>query len=198
MESIKIQIIRGRPYNPHSQGSVERLHQTLKKAIFAIYSENKKKKFNIKDAILTVCNNYNNKKHSATGYTPFSIFISDNRNIFNNVINNIKKKYKSEEKVNNLFLPNEKVLLNAKFIKIKKGKNSKGLALLKYKEIKNQNIYDKICAIIIKKISVDTYHIKIGKNYSKFDLMFNVEFIVSSFQLKKCKPETWDKLIKEN
>ena len=47
------------------------------------------KKINIKDAILTVYNNYNNRKHSATCYTPFSIFFSNNKNLFN--INNIKK-----------------------------------------------------------------------------------------------------------
>jgi len=62
--------------------------------------------------------------------------------IFNNVTNNIKKKYKSEEKEDNLFLPNGNILLNTKFIKTKKGINNKGLALLKYKKIKNQNIYD--------------------------------------------------------
>lgn len=27
------------PYNPHSQGSVERLHQTLKKSLSAVYNE---------------------------------------------------------------------------------------------------------------------------------------------------------------
>ena len=30
------------------------------------------------------------------------------------------------------------------------------------------------------------------------DLIFNEEFIFSTFQLKKCKPEVWEKLINGN
>lgn len=39
LKSKNIDIIRGMPYNPHSQGSVERLHQTLKKSLSAVYNE---------------------------------------------------------------------------------------------------------------------------------------------------------------
>ena len=64
-----IKMINGRPYNPHSQGSVERLHQTFKKAIFSFYNENKDN-FNLKETIIIICDNYNSRKHSATQYTP--------------------------------------------------------------------------------------------------------------------------------
>ena len=39
LNSKNIDFIRGMPYNPHSRGSDERLHQTLKKSLFAVYNE---------------------------------------------------------------------------------------------------------------------------------------------------------------
>ena len=65
------------PYNPHSQGSVERLHQTLKKSLFAVYNKylsNNKENFDIKSEILNICNNYNSMKHNATQYPPIKLF----------------------------------------------------------------------------------------------------------------------------
>ena len=35
IDSKNIELVRGLPYNPHSQGSMEILHQTLKKSLFA-------------------------------------------------------------------------------------------------------------------------------------------------------------------
>ena len=63
MESKNIKLIHGRPYNPKSQGSVERLHQSLKKAINAFHNEYKY--IHIKDIIRIVCQNYNNKRHTS-------------------------------------------------------------------------------------------------------------------------------------
>ena len=68
-----IKMIHGRLYNPHSQGSVERLHQTLKKAKFSFYNEIKDY-YNIKETIITICNNYNSRNHFTTQYTPKQIF----------------------------------------------------------------------------------------------------------------------------
>ena len=65
-------------YNPHSQGSMEILHQTLKKYLFAVYNEylsnNNKDNFDIKSEILKICNNYNSKRHNATQYPPIKVF----------------------------------------------------------------------------------------------------------------------------
>ena len=96
LNSKNIEFIRGMPYNPHSQGSVERLHQTLKKSLFAVYNEfltnnDKSEKFDIKNEVLSICNNYNSIKHNATQYPPIKIFFSDNNDLFNKVIDNLKK-----------------------------------------------------------------------------------------------------------
>ena len=96
LNSKNIDFIRGMPYNPHSQGSAERLHQTLKKSLFAVYNEfltnnDKSEKFDIKSEVLSICNNYNSIKHNATQYPPIKIFFSDNNDLFNKVIDNLKK-----------------------------------------------------------------------------------------------------------
>ena len=139
------------PYNPHSQGSAERLHQTLKKSLFAVYNEfltnnDKSEKFDIKSEVLSICNNYNSIKHNATQYPPIKIFFSDNNDLFNKVIDNLKK---YQEKISDDdFIVNKKVLLEPKFTKTNKNNNNK-LCFLKYKKIKNQTIYEKICVIVV-------------------------------------------------
>lgn len=62
---------------------------------------------------------------------------------------------------------------------------------LNIKKFKNQKIFEKICCIIIKNLNGNTYQIKIEKNYNDFDLKKNEEYLVSSFQLKKCYSEVW-------
>ena len=66
---------------------------------------------------------------------------------------------------------------------------------LKYKKIKKQNIYEKLCVIVIKIIGGDTIQIKVGKDYLNFDLKKNEEYLVSSFQLRKCNEQTRDNLV---
>ena len=75
LKSKNIDIIRDMPYNPHSQWSVERLHQTLKKSLFAVYNEylsNNNK--DVKSENLNICNNYNSVRHNATQYPPIKVF----------------------------------------------------------------------------------------------------------------------------
>ena len=52
------------PYNPYSQGNLERLHQTLQNDLFAEYNEdlsnkNNKEEFDNKNTTLNICKNYN-------------------------------------------------------------------------------------------------------------------------------------------
>jgi hypothetical protein len=127
-------MIQGRPYNPHSLESVERLHQKFKKAIFSFYNENKDN-FNLKETIITICDNYNSRKHSATQYTPKQIFFSHNKDLFIKVKNNLEKKYTNN--FNNLpFELNEKVLLNPAFIKSKKYDSKKLFLFLNLKKLR--------------------------------------------------------------
>ena len=92
MESKNIKIIHRRPYNPKWQGNVERLLKSLKKAKLALHNEYKY--IHIKDIIRIVCQNYNNKKHTTTKFTPNEISFSDDKAKFKEVILNIKKRFK--------------------------------------------------------------------------------------------------------
>ena len=98
--------MKGLPYNPHSQGSVERLYQNLKKSLFPDYNEylsdnNNKSNFEIKNSILNICKNYKSMKLSTTHY-PRIKFFSNNKELFNNAIENQKLKYKMTIKITDL------------------------------------------------------------------------------------------------
>ena len=106
----------------------------------------------------------------------------------------MEKKYTANFK-NLPFELNLKVLLNPAFIKSKKYDSEKDTPFLKFKKIKNQKFFEIICGIIIKYLNGNTNQIKLGKNYDDFNLKKNEEYLVSSFQLKKCNSEVWDKLV---
>ena len=59
-----ITFIHGAPYNPHSQGVVERFHQTIKDLLYSIYTE-KNKNFDLKDCLDISLKKYNNHIHLA-------------------------------------------------------------------------------------------------------------------------------------
>ena len=42
LNKYKIKFIRGRPYNPHSQGTVERVHKTVRNGIICKFLENQR------------------------------------------------------------------------------------------------------------------------------------------------------------
>ena len=54
-------------------------------------SNNNKDNFDIKSEILNICNNYNSMRHNATQYPPIKVFFSDSNDLFNKVIDNLKK-----------------------------------------------------------------------------------------------------------
>ena len=169
----------------------------MKKAIYAFHNEYKY--IHIKDIIRIVCQNYNNKRHTTTKFTPNEIFFSDDKAKFKEVINNIKKKFKYVNNINIIraFNIGEKALLSPKYIKTKKYYNKDQLTFLQFKKIKNLNCMDIICVIISEYLKGDNYKIKIMKTYSKYQLKENEFYIVSSKLLKKCKNTVWDKLLSE-
>ena len=105
----------------------------MKKAIYAFHNEYKY--IHIKDIIRIVCQNYNNKRHTSTKFTPNEIFFSDDKAKFKEVINNIKKKFKYVNNINiiRVFNIGEKALLSPKFIKTKKYYNKDQLTFLQFK-----------------------------------------------------------------
>ena len=60
-----IKFIHGKPYNPHSQGVVERVHRTIRTALICKYLEDKKN-FNLVNSLNIVTSVYNNLIHNTT------------------------------------------------------------------------------------------------------------------------------------
>ena len=150
-----IKFIHGNPYNPHSQGVVERFHQTIKDLLYCYYFD-KDNKFNLQDSLNFVLKKYNNHKHSSTLMTPNEVFYSKSKEIYIQVLDNIKKKFKNISKELNNFNENEKVLLNPKFV-IKKKYVIDKPGILVFNRVKNLKTFNKINAIIIKKSGYNYY-----------------------------------------
>jgi len=69
-EKEGITFILGIPYNPHSQGTVERFHYTIKKYFGKEYINNCYKKLNFDEIRIKIINFYNNKKYRLIGMSP--------------------------------------------------------------------------------------------------------------------------------
>ena len=78
MKDKKIKLIHGLPYNPNSQGIVERFHKNIKDYLYSIYSDDKKL-FGLKQRIDIVIKKYNINKLWSTKYTPNEIFYSKDK-----------------------------------------------------------------------------------------------------------------------
>ena len=73
--------LHGMPYNPHSQGVVERFHKTVKDSLYWIYLDNPKE-FEIKESLDIIIKKYNNQVHSSTKHPPNQFFYSEDDNLF--------------------------------------------------------------------------------------------------------------------
>ena len=72
------------PYNPHSQGVVERYHQTIKDILYNIYDDNKNT-LDLKECLDYAVKLYNNHRHSSTLFSPNELFYSKDKNVFETV-----------------------------------------------------------------------------------------------------------------
>ena len=122
LNNNNIKLVNGKPYNPHSQGTVERVHQTIKTMLICKFLENKKY-FDILSSLNYVVSVYNDTKHRSTLYKPNEVFFIDDPKLFEKVkfkILNTSKNYIATE---NLFKINDSVLIfnnfNSHFIKNK-------------------------------------------------------------------------------
>jgi hypothetical protein len=195
LKEKNVKFIHGMPYNPHSQGVVERFHKTIKDTLCCIYNDDPEN-FDIKEQLEIVIKKYNNHIHSSTKYSPNSIFYSTNENLFKQVLTNIKKSFRERGNAVQNFEENEKCLLNKKF-KIKKKGNSKKVGVLVFDKIKKKNMYGKINVTILNK-SGSNYKIKIAKDYEDFNLFENDIYLAEYNLLSKCTEEVWIKLLKRD
>ena len=189
-----IKFIHGNPYNPHSQGVVERFHQTLKDLLFSYYF-NETNKLNLKDSLNIVLLKYNNYKHNATLMNPNEIFFSYSNELFDTVLHNIKKSFKNVGIDFNNFKEKEKILLNPKFL-FKKKYNNKKPGTLIFNKIKHKKIYLKIVSTVVKK-SGSNYLIEINKDYPNYELKSGDQYYVNYKLIKKCSLESWKKILNE-
>lgn len=69
-EKEKIVFIHGIPYNPHTQGTIEKFYYTIKKYLGKEFINNGYKALNFDSVRIRVINFYNNKVHRMIGMTP--------------------------------------------------------------------------------------------------------------------------------
>ena len=147
--------IHGKPYNPHSQGTVERVHKTVKTMLICKYLENPNS-FDIYKNLDIVVSVYTNTKHRTTFYKPIEVFYSKDEKLFEkikfNTINS-SKNYSIDISFINI---NDYVLVfnnfKSKFIKnkncyiLEKSNIKKKHSL--YDICEKHSLYD-ICGVII-------------------------------------------------
>lgn len=191
-EKEGITYIHGIPYNPHSQGTVERFHYTIKKYLGKEYINNGYKKLDFDAVRIKVINFYNNKKHRLIGMTPMEASkITDEETI--KKINDIKKiEFENINKKRNFLDINATCLLNPKLILI--GKNT-----LIPNFVKKGKLLEKIPVRIVKNSSYGYYQIRISSNYKKgkLNLKAGEEYVCDSKLLKKINEKTWKAIIKK-
>ena len=184
-------MVKGNPYQPHSQGVVERVHITLRKALIVNYLENLNN-FNIESALPLIVNIYNNTVHSVTKYTPNEILYSHDSLLHEKIYNNINDYYNKRQKHTISYDVGEKCLMKNYVLKTKK-KINKIILLEKNKLKKNKSFY-KIYVLIEKNLNGGIYLIKIIGNY-KFLKLFNGELYCANFSLlMKCENSLWEDL----
>ena len=182
-----IEFIHGLPYGPHSQGSVERFNYTIKKYLGKEFISNGEQNLDFENCRFKIINYYNNKIHMLIGTTPYKAYKIMNEDDVKK-INDIKSKECNKiNKKRNYLVPNDKCLLNPKFIKI-------GKRTLISNSLKKGKIDSKIPIKIIKNSSFGYYLIKICKNYSdnKTTIEEGEEYIADCVLLKKINDKTWN------
>jgi len=190
-----IKFIHGTPYNPHSQGVVERFHKTIKDSLLCLYSDGPDS-FDIVENLDIVIKKYNNHIHRSTKYSPNKIFYSDNQKLFEEVLLNIKNSFKYFSIDNSNFSVDDKCLLKPKF-KIQKKFSKNKVGILKFDKMKNKNIFGKINVIVLSKVGAN-YKIKIARDYDNFNLFENDLYLVDYNLLCPCILHVWKKLLEKD
>ena len=195
LKNKNIKLIHGLPYNPHSQGVVERFHKTIKDYLYSMYCEDKDN-FNLKESIDIIIKKYNNHIHRSTKYTPNEIFYSKDEELFSKVVKNLKSIFKSIGYENMNFKEKEKCLLKCNF-KIKKAFKETKDGILIYDKVKSKIHYSKLNVIVLGK-SGSNYRIKFAKNYPDYKFQKEDTYLVDYKLLNKCSLEAWNKLLNES
>jgi len=136
LKDKNIKEIHGIAGNPHSQGVVERVHQTIKKDIISKILEKGNYNYkNIENDYKECIFAYNNFPHSSTNNTPTFLFYNNNNEITEQVHENCKCKFQTINRNAKIYKIGTKVLLNPKIIKsgntLNKNRVTKGKILFR-------------------------------------------------------------------
>ena len=186
-----IRYIHGIPYNPHSQGTIERFHYTIKKYLAKEYISNNYKRLNFNETRIKVINYYNNKIHRMLGVSPNTASKITNIEEINK-INAIKtKEFSKINNKRNYIKEGSFGLLNPKFIQI-------GKETLMPNYVKKGKFNKKIPIKIIKRVSYGYYKISFSINYSYKKLKFKKgdTFVADSKLIKIINVITWKSILK--
>ena len=93
LETNNVKHILSSPRNPQSNGVVEVVHKEVRKNILCNINDIIDE-LSFKNIILECVNIHNNNIHTVTGYAPSFLIKNNDEEIYEEVINNIKKKYK--------------------------------------------------------------------------------------------------------
>ena len=92
-----IEYVRGSPYHPQSQGSVEGFNRTVQNFLY-LAKDMHKDEFDLNDSIYDFCMHKNNRKHTTTKHKPQRIFESRwDEEFRKEVYKNTKASIKSKE-----------------------------------------------------------------------------------------------------
>ena len=138
LNSKNIKLIRGRPYQPHSQGAVERVHLTIKKGLICNFIENSNN-FNLELELKKVVLNYNKTLHKVTKFCPIEIFFSSDNELYKKVYNNVLEFYSKSQKNNIVYKVGEKCFLMNNIITT--NKKIDDYILLELNKIKKINLF---------------------------------------------------------
>ena len=95
LNSKFIKHVKGRPYHPESQGSVESFNKFIKEKLRELLSKSQEKKPSLQEAVDSFLKEYNNERmHSATGEIPSNLFNCKN----NTVLERVQKRLESLRK----------------------------------------------------------------------------------------------------
>ena len=187
-----ITFIHGIPYNPHSQGTVERFHYTIKKYLGKEYINNGYKKLNFDSVRIKIINFYNNKIHRLIGMSPIEASKLTDKDEIKRVNELKQKEFEKINKKRTFLKENDTCLLNPKFLLI-------GKKTLIPNFVKKGKIHEKIPIKIVNNSSFGYYHIKIYTDYKAENnhLKVGEEYIADSKLLKKINEKPWQAILNQ-
>ena len=92
-KKLDVILILGQPRHPQTQGAIERYNRTIKDYLKTCFEECDRKGeiFNLENELNTCLDIYNKTKHSTIGFSPYYVFSSTDKNLFDKIRKNTLK-----------------------------------------------------------------------------------------------------------